>query len=327
MSKVYKNYLSSDCKIDKSAFLDAPVRIYGQAKLSKKVRVGQFSYVNTRTTIHSGSSVGRFCSIGKNVEVGPFNHPMERLSTSPVSYNAHLHFPNEQGDFVRSKLVRENGVKIGNDVWIGSNAVLVRGITVGDGAVIGAGAVVTKDVSPYAVVAGSPAREIRKRFDDDIIERLLKTKWWEQPLSVISKMNFENTEECLKTLEPPEQTNAPSAKGLSKEEADQKIKELRKQIDMIIAGEKKAIPESRQKFLDLLGQKLDIASVPPCVFELLQNNPTNLYDKYDLLDPVDQVILNNKVTHIVKLLEGSDERDELSKSLKKAILTTFSTKH
>ena len=76
---------------------------------------------------------------------------------------------------------------IGNDVWIGNGAIVINGVKVGDGAIIGAGAVVTKDVPPYCIVVGSPARVIKKRFDDAVIERLLKVQWWNWPLEKIAE--------------------------------------------------------------------------------------------------------------------------------------------
>ncbi|WP_339930368.1 CatB-related O-acetyltransferase [Yoonia sp. 208BN28-4] len=196
-----KNYFSSESRIEKSASFEAPVRTYGSVKIRKKVEVGHFTFINTRTTLHTGTKMGRFCSIGKNIEIGPFDHPMERLSTSPVSYNAHLHFPDEQDQFIKNKPKRKPGAVIGHDVWIGTNAMILRGVTIGTGAVVGAGSIVTRDVAPYAIVAGTPAKEIRKRFDDKTIKRLMASKWWEQPVSVLGKLDFADIEACLDALE------------------------------------------------------------------------------------------------------------------------------
>lgn len=122
--------------------------------------------------------VGPFVSIANRVSAGGSRHPMEYVSTSPV-FLSHR-------DSVRTKLARhpyDPRVKtiIGADVWIGEAALLKGGITIGPGAVIGMGSVVTKDVEPYAVVAGNPARTVRQRFAPQVAEALLKMAWWTLP--------------------------------------------------------------------------------------------------------------------------------------------------
>jgi serine acetyltransferase len=92
-------------------------------------------------------------------------------------------------------------VTIGNDVWTGHNVNIMSGVNVGDGAVIAAGAVVTKDVPPYAIVAGVPATIKRYRFSDKIVERLLRSKWWELELSQLSGLPFNDVERCLEAIE------------------------------------------------------------------------------------------------------------------------------
>jgi len=120
--------------------------------------------------------VGAFCSIANHVVIGGGKHPMEWVAMSPVFY--------EGRDSVKAKFSthkREAPKKtiIGHDVWIGENALIKQGVTVGHGAVIGMGSVVTRDVPPYAIVAGCPAKVVRKRFDDKTIESLLEIKWWD----------------------------------------------------------------------------------------------------------------------------------------------------
>ena len=90
---------------------------------------------------------------------------------------------------------------IGNDVWIGANAVVRKGVRVGDGAVIGAGAIVLKDVPAFSVVAGVPAKVIRYRFDENTIYRLLKLKWWEMDEDVLKALQFNDVEKCIEILE------------------------------------------------------------------------------------------------------------------------------
>ena len=111
--------------------------------------------------------------------INPGNHPMERASQSHFTYRASAYFPGERDEAEFFAWRRAHPVTIGHDVWIGHGAIVLPGRTVGTGAVIAAGAVVTKDVAPYAIVAGNPARAIRQRFPDAIAERLQPLAWWD----------------------------------------------------------------------------------------------------------------------------------------------------
>lgn len=121
------------------------------------------------------STIGSFCSIADNVYIGGSHHPMHFVSTSPVFLS---HRDSVKNKFSRHHYQEMAKTNIGNDVWIGFGARIRAGIKVGNGAVIGMGSVVTRDVAPYAVVAGNPAREIRKRFPTHICEALEKSEWW-----------------------------------------------------------------------------------------------------------------------------------------------------
>lgn len=125
--------------------------------------------------------IGKFCSVASGVKFlfNAANHAMKSLSTYPFPL-----FWDEWGlDPFRVTEAWDNkgDIIIGNDVWIGYEAVILAGVHIGDGAVIGARAVVTKDVAPYSVVGGVPAKEIRKRFSPDVISKLLEIKWWDWP--------------------------------------------------------------------------------------------------------------------------------------------------
>lgn len=144
--------------------------------------IGRFTYTGTNTCIR-GASVGRFCSISWNVSIGGKNHDVEHVTTSTL-----WAFHNLDGNKIPSEVNYGEGRApciIGNDVWISAHSVILRGVTIGSGAVIGAGAVVCSDVEPYTIVAGVPAKPIRKRFDDAIIEKLLALAWWDWPIAVI----------------------------------------------------------------------------------------------------------------------------------------------
>jgi len=156
------------------------------AKL-KRSHMGYGSYL-ARDTKLENVYIGRYCSIGEHVEVINGNHPSRTfVSTHPAFYAKQNVTPLsyvEENSFEELSHVavdgREYAACIGNDVWIGSRAILLGGTTVGDGAIIAAGAVVTKDVPPYAVVGGVPAKVIRYRFEQDQIDRLMKMKWWDR---------------------------------------------------------------------------------------------------------------------------------------------------
>lgn len=157
-------------------------------------RFGAFSYA--RTPLDVQMSIGRYCSIGQGVSVMGLQHPTDWAMTSALNY-----FDQLQGVsayFADRGLERppllpfdpgEQGVSIGHDVWIGSTALIKRGVTIGHGAVIGARAVVTRDVPAYAVVAGVPARIIRYRFPDDVIEGLLASEWWHYGPDVLARLD------------------------------------------------------------------------------------------------------------------------------------------
>ena len=135
--------------------------------------------------------IGKFCSIacGAKFLFASANHTQTSVSTYPFP----IFFEEWDLDIgdVTSAWDHKGDIVIGNDVWIGYEAVIMAGVTIGDGAIIGTRAVVTKDVPPYTIVGGVPAREIRRRFSDDVIARLLELKWWDWPAEQIQR-NIKN---------------------------------------------------------------------------------------------------------------------------------------
>ena len=140
------------------------------------VTLGDYSYIAKNAQIVH-CVIGKFCSIGPNCCCGLGIHPINGISTSPMFYST----AKQNGVTLCSedKAVESKATVIGNDVFIGANVTILDGVTIGDGAVIGAGAVVTKNVSPYAIVGGVPAKLVNYRFDEETIEKLLKKRWWE----------------------------------------------------------------------------------------------------------------------------------------------------
>ncbi len=144
--------------------------------------------------------IGKFCSIacGTKFLFNSANHALDSLSTYPFP----LFF--EEWNLEKEKVTdawdNRGDIVIGNDVWIGYEAVILSGVTIGDGAIIGTRAVVTKDVPPYTIVGGVPAKPIRKRFDEKVIEELLKIKWWDWTEEKIAR-NIENIKNgCIERL-------------------------------------------------------------------------------------------------------------------------------
>ena len=143
--------------------------------------MGTLSYIGDATVVIN-AEIGKFCSISWGVSIGPEEHDYTRLTNHSFLYSlksfsltTHKHY---------SPFEKE--CKIGNDVWIGCNCTILRGVTIGDGAVVGANSLVTKDVPPYAIVVGSPAKILKYRFADTIIDELINLKWWNLPTEVIS---------------------------------------------------------------------------------------------------------------------------------------------
>ena len=142
-----------------------------------EVVLADYSYVVNDSDIAS-TTLGKFCSIAAMTRINPGNHPMDRATQSHITYRASAYFPGELDEAEFFAWRRAYPVVIGHDVWVGHGAIFLPGRTIGTGAVVAAGAVVTKDVAPYAIVAGNPARVIRQRFPAAVVERLLRLAWW-----------------------------------------------------------------------------------------------------------------------------------------------------
>lgn len=151
------------------------------------VLLGKHSYTGINTVLMH-VNIGSFCSISWNVSIGGPNHDFRRVSQHSFLYNDHDNLRPASTAIPYDRF--SESLTIGNDVWVAAGAVVTRGVKIGDGAVIGANAVVTNDVPPYAIVAGSPAKVLRFRFGTEIIDLLLRLKWWNWDEAKI-KENFD----------------------------------------------------------------------------------------------------------------------------------------
>lgn len=155
---------------------------------SQALTIGAYSYVREGSEIRYLKSIGRYCSIGRNVVLGqePDNHPISWVSTSMRVSKNYI----AGGEYA----------SIGHDVWIAHDVVIMAGVNIGNGAVIGRNAVVTKDVEPYQIVVGNPAKVIKTRFPIEQIVGLLKSQWWDVDLKILSELPFNDVDQFLGEL-------------------------------------------------------------------------------------------------------------------------------
>jgi len=184
--------------IDKNCLISTNSAITRFCKL-RKVQLGDYSYIGVNSNI-SNCEIGRYCSIGPSVKIGLGKHPIDLLSTSPIFYNPKNILNISLTEELQYQEYENTIIK--NDVWIGANAIILDGIKIGNGAIIAAGAVVTKDVPDYAIVAGVPAKVIKLRFSEDIVQELLRTQWWKREPEEFKKdiKYFDNIQKILKRL-------------------------------------------------------------------------------------------------------------------------------
>jgi phosphonate metabolism protein (transferase hexapeptide repeat family) len=161
--------------------------VIGERVILREVNVGDFSYFERHgEAIYT--EIGKFCSIAANTRINALDHPLERVTTHKISYRPNEYFRYLGVDSAFRERRRAKRVTIGNDVWIGHGAVVMPGLSIGDGAVVGANAVVTRDVEPFSIVAGVPARHLRWRFPEATRRRIARIAWWDRELSTRVEM-------------------------------------------------------------------------------------------------------------------------------------------
>lgn len=149
--------------------------------------LGDYSYLSQFSVVNK-TIVGKFCSIAHGSYIGLWEHNREVTTHSFYLFESSGNFVNGYIDYELDKVL----TYIGNDVWVGANSVILKGVRVGNGAIVGASAVVTKDIPPYAIAVGNPARIIKYRFDDDTIKFLQELEWWNLPREMIQEMVDKN---------------------------------------------------------------------------------------------------------------------------------------
>lgn len=177
----YMRVMNPSCTIDahtlaRDVHLEKKVTIehgcyVGAQRIGKCTFIGAGSYIDKST-----ASIGRFCSIAMGCRISLKDHPMDRVSTHPFTYSRKYGYVSQNE---RIEGVSDQRTVIGHDVWIGANVTILAGVTIGNGAIIGVNSLVTKDVPPYGIVYGVPARLVRYRFDEATIARLQASAWWD----------------------------------------------------------------------------------------------------------------------------------------------------
>ncbi|MDY7394099.1 CatB-related O-acetyltransferase [Aureibaculum sp. 2210JD6-5] len=165
-------------------------------------KIGDHSYINSNT--HVGFTIiGKFCSIASNIQFGLGKHPTHFVSTHPAFYANNKGFKTfSDKDFFEE----HDKIILKNDVWIGNDSIIMSGVTIGNGAIVAAGSIVTKDVKPYEIVGGVPAKHIKFRIEERYIEQIQKTEWWDKEEEWLERnyKSFLNIEEFLKCIEKNE---------------------------------------------------------------------------------------------------------------------------
>ena len=171
----YGQYIDPTCRIINS-YLGDYVDMYAKNMVIEST-VEDYTYAAGEVQIIY-SHIGKFCSIARSAAINPGNHPQWRVTQHHSTYRRISYDFHSVDDEKFFQWRKDNSVEIGHDVWIGHAAIILPGVKVGTGSIIGSGAVVTKDIPPYSIAVGIPAKVVKKRFDDKTIEKIMRTEWW-----------------------------------------------------------------------------------------------------------------------------------------------------
>jgi acetyltransferase-like isoleucine patch superfamily enzyme len=208
---LYVSNIASLKSLHLNTAFETPVLIQATLAPNNWIEIGAFSAIYGNG--HIGyCKIGRYCSIAPDVNIASDQHPTDWLTSSMIAYVPGLHDWDRFTHPVDWQDIRQNNaqrpsfdsnavVVIGNDVWIGQGVFIKSGVTIGDGAIIGARSVVTKDIPPYSIAVGSPAKVLRQRFDDALIERMTRVEWWKYNLYDFHSLDFSNPIEALDQIE------------------------------------------------------------------------------------------------------------------------------
>lgn len=180
--------ISKNSKGYEKVFFEGENGIPENCNFSGDIRIGKYTTLGDNNFLNGNINIGKYCQLGVNVAIHTTNHPVNYLSTY---INKRLF----EGELKGLKEIKKT--EIGNDVWVGHGAIILGGITIGDGAIIAAGSVVTKDVPPFSIVAGTPAKIIKYRFSIAVIKEIKKLQWWDlekEDLHKIKPLFFKNFE-------------------------------------------------------------------------------------------------------------------------------------
>ena len=188
----YRLFNFGRCRISSSAIILRHCKFEGHNSVGNNTYLsgtsfGYGSFVGFGSEF-SNSKIGRYCSLGSNIRVVSATHPVKGfISTHPAFFSDTYWFHYVKESKFKEHLTNDEGLEctIGNDVWIGDNVLILGGTKIGDGAIVAMGSIVLHDVPPYTIVAGVPAKEIRKRFPTETIEVLMLIKWWNKPIEWI----------------------------------------------------------------------------------------------------------------------------------------------